>query len=59
MRTLPAATMDFSKEQLLIRMKLYGIFRPKYTWKTKTSILKAILLFENINTRSIEDGESE
>jgi len=57
MRELPAVSDDFTKKQLLLRVGFYGLNKAKYNRKTKPEIIAAIQLIENINTRSIEDGQ--
>jgi hypothetical protein len=59
MRVLPPVDLDFTKKQLLLRMKVYDIYSPKYRWENKTTILRAIRLVENLNTRSIENDDHE
>ena len=56
MRELPAVSEDFTREQLLLRMKFLGMHKPKYNRYVKDKLLNAIRLVENINTRTIEDG---
>ncbi len=57
MRELPAVSDEFTKKQLLVRAGFYGLNTAKYGRKTKPEIIAAIQLIENVNTRSIEDGQ--
>lgn len=52
MRTLPAASLEFTKKQLLIRLRFYG-FKENFQDLTKPAILEIIERVETVTTREI------
>jgi hypothetical protein len=54
MRVLPAASLDFSKKQLLLRLNFYGLKKDLYSRLTKPAILGIIELVETEATRELK-----
>ena len=59
MRELPAVSDEMTKKQLIMRLGFYGFDKSRYAWRSKTYIIQAIQLVENLNTRRIEDTDHE